>query len=239
MSKFTGKVFIRGRIVAKTGLHIGGSKTTLDIGAVDLNVIKTAEGLPFIPGSSLKGKLRSILAREEGSERVEDDSVIIKRIFGSAKDKVSGDSARLIVRDAFIAGDAREGDEGLCTETKWENTIDRTTGAARHPRQVERVLAGTEFDFEMVYNIYDDIKEEREWKGDLDAVFRAMHILEDDYLGGQGSRGYGRVCFRNVSVTRKLISDYSGGNQDSPLVLEGGDSVSFISGCHESDSADS
>ncbi|NTU61315.1 MAG: type III-A CRISPR-associated RAMP protein Csm3, partial [Caldiserica bacterium] len=111
MPKLIEKVFISGKIVAETGLHIGGSKTALDIGGVDLNVIKTANGVPFIPGSSLKGKLRTILAREHGSTDVKEDPEIIKEIFGAPNDKSeqgsnpkkeNGIPARLIIRDAFL-----------------------------------------------------------------------------------------------------------------------------------------
>lgn len=123
MHKLIGKAFISGRIVVKTGLHIGGSKTVLDIGGVDLNVIKTPLGIPYIPGSSLKGKLRSILAREEGSlaikrepnmpEDMKVDSERINLLFGRGADKDSEENklpekcllTRLIVRDAFLDPD--------------------------------------------------------------------------------------------------------------------------------------
>lgn len=82
--KLTAKIIIRGRIQAVTGLHIGGSKSSLDIGGVDLNIIKTPHGVPFIPGSSLKGKLRSMLARVEGSPEVQEDPEYILKLFGSS-----------------------------------------------------------------------------------------------------------------------------------------------------------
>ncbi|MDW8466916.1 MAG: type III-A CRISPR-associated RAMP protein Csm3 [Chloroherpetonaceae bacterium] len=101
--KLIKKIFITGIIETVTGLHIGGSKTALDIGGIDLNVIKTARGVPFIPGSSIKGKLRAILAREEGSLDIKQDSAVLQEIFGSANDKTQeGKPARLIVRDAFL-----------------------------------------------------------------------------------------------------------------------------------------
>jgi len=177
MKKLIGKVCLSGKIKTETGLHIGGSKTALDIGGIDLNVIKTAEGVPFIPGSSLKGKLRSILAREYGSvaisrhngvaadEKTDDEIEIIRELFGSAGDKVSGCPSRIIVRDATLDIEFfndPEKNEGIFselemdyTESKWENTIERKTGTAKHPRPVERVPAGAEFDFEIIYNGFD------------------------------------------------------------------------------------
>ena len=215
MHKLIAKYFITGYIVAETGLHIGGSKTALDIGGIDLNVIKDAVGRPFIPGSSLKGKLRSLLAREEGSGDVKNDSELIQTLFGSANDKTNeGTPARLIFRDAhldeahFRAQDAFRDLELEYTEGKWENTINRKTGEA-NPRQLERVPSGARFRFEIVYNAFDDGQKDTH----LDVVRKAMRLLEDDYLGGQGSRGYGKIAFVDVALKQKTIADYEGDNQ--------------------------
>lgn len=215
MHKLISKVIITGKIEAKTGLHIGGSKTSMDIGGIDLNVIKTASGVPFIPGSSLKGKLRSILAREEGSESVSTDGETIMALFGFAGDQNGKESSitRLLVRDAFLDVDDFEmkkknnqfSDLDLpYSEGKWENTINRKTGTAEHPRQLERVPAGTLFSFEIIYNQFDDNKEPVH----LLELKKAIKILEDDYLGGQGSRGYGKVKFAGVTFIRKTVEDY-------------------------------
>jgi CRISPR-associated protein Csm3 len=235
MDKLIEKVFISGTIIAKTGMHIGGSKTALDIGGIDLNVIKNAKGVPYIPGSSIKGKLRSILAREEGSIAVRPDKSIpqgaktdrdckqIVEIFGDANDKAAlGTPSRLIIRDAFLQMDhfnkEKEGSgifselELEYTESKWENTINRLTGTAEHPRQLERVPAGACFNFCFIYNVMDDGKKESHLK----EIIRAMRILEDDYLGGQGSRGYGQIKFENVSIEKKSIDHYKGDNNRVP-----------------------
>ena len=227
MEKLIEKVFISGKIIALTGLHIGGSKTALDIGGIDLNVIKTAKGVPFIPGSSLKGKLRTILAREAGSVAIHPEKNLpeaaktdrnfptIIEIFGDANDKnEKGTSARLIVRDAFLDDDFKNKFSELdleYTEIKWENTINRMTGMA-NPRQLERVPAGAEFSFSFIYNVFDDGKKEEHLK----ELIKAMKILEDDYLGGQGSRGYGQIKFSNVAIEVKTIADYKGDNQRNP-----------------------
>ncbi len=206
--KLKGKYFIKGQIKAITGLHIGGSKTALDIGGIDLNVIKTAEGIPYIPGSSLKGKLRSMLAKEQGSMDVKEDEKNIREIFGfppKQKNKdgeeIPAEQTRLLVRDSFLNNEnkekmeSKEGDfselELDYTEGKWENTIDRKSGTAGNPRQIERVPAGAIFDFEMIYDVYDDDKKE----GHLKEIKKAMRLLQDDYLGGSGSRGYGKIEF--------------------------------------------
>lgn len=217
--KLISKIFISGEIKVLTGLHIGGSKTTLDIGGIDLNVIKTTEGVPYIPGSSLKGKLRTLLAREAGSESVKTDSDVVKEIFGDAptgKDYI-GKKTRLIVRDCGLHDKEailnKEGEfselEYDFTEGKWENTIERKTGTAGNPRQIERVPAGIKFKFEMIYDEFDDNKADIH----LTEIKKAMRLLEDDYLGGSGSRGYGKVKFENVKFEKKTIDKYRTDNK--------------------------
>jgi len=231
--KLTGKYFIKGEILVKTGLHVGGSKTALDIGGIDTNVIKTANGVPYIPGSSLKGKLRSMLAREYGKDDVKNDEPIVKEIFGEApsssgENKKDGKITRLIVRDAFLKNREemlnKEGDfkdlELDYTEGKWENSINRKTGTAGSPRQIERVPAGAIFEFELIYDVYDDKDEnnnELKKVAHIKEIKKAMRLLQDDYLGGSGSRGYGQIKFQNIKTGEKTIENYK---ENSELQLE-------------------
>lgn len=227
--KLLSKIFISGEIVAETGLHIGGSKSSLDIGGVDLNVIKTPGGVPYIPGSSLKGKLRTMLAKIHGSkgvnkrevdaqkgEKSDEDFPVICEIFGhSGEDEGKSVKTRLIVRDAGLNDVAfKETFEGAemdfeYSDIKWENTINRKTGTAQHPRQLERVPAGARFTFEMVYDNYDDGKTDVH----LSDIRMAMRLLEGDYIGGHGSRGYGKIRFENVEFQFKEVSDFMAGNE--------------------------
>ena len=210
--KLVAKIKINGFIVAQTGLHIGGSKTALDIGGIDLNVIKTVEGVPFVPGSSLKGKLRTMLAREAGSMKVSEDRGAILEIFGGGE-RNAPQAGRLIVRDAFLDSThfKKTFDEMELelpwTESKWENTINRKTGTAEHPRQLERVPAGTRFAFEIIYNNMNDNRADQH----LNEIRKAMRLLQDDYLGGQGSRGYGEITFEKMPKTTRKIDDYRAG----------------------------
>ena len=241
-SKLIAKRFIKGRIRLLTGLHIGGPKTALDIGGIDLNVIKTAAGnIPYIPGSSLKGKLRTLLAREVGSITVSEKQLDkdnrgkklsdeayphIVDIFGYPGDSDVTDHlpTRLLVRDAYLCNDpddprgfdnyfeeAELSDD--YTEEKWENTINRRSGTAEHPRQLERVPAGAEFSFELVYNVYEDESLEVH----MTHLRKALLLLEDDYLGGQGSRGYGQIEFVDVSLFEKTIKDYENNAQATEI----------------------
>ena len=239
--KLTSKIFITGEIVLQTGTHIGGSKSALDIGGVDLNVIKSPSGMPFLPGSSLKGKLRSLLARTEGSIAVnrrdlkreergdtgittDEDVPFILQIFGSSGDAndQKGEVTRLLVRDAllddvhFKATFDAETLELSFSEIKWENRINRRTGTAQDPRQLERVPAGAKFNFEMVYDVYEGDNYER----NLEKLLLGMRLLQDDYLGGHGSRGYGKISFENVQFSERSVEAFYAANASEGKVLE-------------------
>ncbi len=198
--KLQGKLKITAKLRLETGLHIGGSNEFAPIGAVDQSVIRdpyTKE--PIIPGSSLKGKIRSLLRRNQGVFSLEEENPVLKRLFGTAE-KQGAASARLQFFDVHMAPDSVTAMEQMDMDTylgeiKFENSIDPLTGEA-NPRQIERVPAGAVFDFQLVYNISDN----KEAKEDLQALADGLHLLTWDYLGGSGSRGYGRVSFSNWQV---------------------------------------
>ena len=194
------KLVIEGTIVLKTGMHIGGSSDFSAIGAVDSPVVRdTLTRLPLIPGSSLKGKMRYLLAKELNNgillNEPNNDQDEILRLFGSSeKDKIR--RARLKFNDIKLSNLAElEAFNVSSTEVKFENTIDRKTSVA-NPRQIERVIAGSKFDFEIFYNL-DDIKEVEK---DFENIKQGFDLLEFDYLGGHGTRGSGRIAFENLSV---------------------------------------
>lgn len=223
--KLLGKVIIKGKIKALTGLAIGGSRVGVDIGGVDNPVIKDAEGKPYIPGSSLKGKLRSLLERAEGKKpnkklgvarihicekKEEYDQCPVCKIFGVPGEEKFSEPTRLIVRDSLLIEESitEEMKKNLdleYTEVKFENVIDRITSAA-NPRQMERVPAGAEFEFEMIYNVFDEKD-----KANLKEFFKSMQLLEDDYLGSSGSRGYGKIKFEEIEVYWNSIKAYEEG----------------------------
>lgn len=195
-----GKLVIEGTIVLKTGMHIGGSSDFSAIGAVDSPVVRdTLTRLPLIPGSSLKGKMRYLLAKELNNgillNEPNNDQDEILRLFGSSeKDKIR--RARLKFNDIKLSNLAElETFNVSSTEVKFENTINRKTAVA-NPRQIERVIAGSKFDFEIFYNL-DDIKEVEK---DFENIKQGFDLLEFDYLGGHGTRGSGRIAFENLSV---------------------------------------
>ena len=222
--KLYGKFFISGTITAKTGLYIGGSNIGLEIGGVDMVVVRDKiTNKPYIPGSSLKGAIRSLLERngkEDGSpyqlkevvgitERDRMKKVMIHicknekdykecpicNVFGIPADQTFETMpTRLIVRDASLNDDVTNlkdnpNTDMPYTELKTEVVIDRLTSKAT-PRQLERIPAGSEFEFEIVCNIYG--KQDVNW---IKQIFVGMDLLEGDFLGGQGSRGSGQIRF--------------------------------------------
>lgn len=200
------KVIIRAVLTVKTGLHIGGSSDYAPIGAVDSIFVRDPlTKQPVIPGSSVKGKMRTLLAktRNEGNlgSLPDNDEKVVLRLFGSAQ-KNHILFSRLQFSDSFVKDTSVKQFSGLDTDTylgevKFENTINRATGVA-NPRQIERVPAGMQFDFQLVYNL-----ENKEESGeDMEVLRDGFRLLQLDYLGGHGSRGYGRVAFSDFSVTR-------------------------------------
>lgn len=199
-----GKIQILGTIELVTGMHIGGSSQFAAIGAVDSPVVRDKKSdKPMIPGSSLKGKLRTLLARLY-SESVmignhNDDPEIVLRLFGSSEKgaDMRMKPSRLIFTDAVVSNMDQLKKEGIhsATEVKFENTINRVTAVA-NPRQIERTIRGTEFPLEIIYNM----DKEDEIIEDFGAIRDGLKLLQYDYIGGHGSRGYGKVKFTNLSA---------------------------------------
>jgi CRISPR-associated protein Csm3 len=214
-------VFIKGDIRVVTGLHIGAAASALNIGGLDNAVVRDPlSDQPYIPGSSLRGKMRSLSEKFQQKEQnwplqqgvsihicKDQDAYAacdVCRIYGILpSEKIAFSPTRLVVRDVFLSDESAEELESArvktdmpYTEVKWEAVIDRVTSAAV-PRQMERVPARSVFDdFEMVYSVYGakDV-------GILWRVIEAMLLLEDDYLGGMGSRGSGKIAFQNIEVS--------------------------------------
>jgi len=206
---------VRGKIVLKTGLRIGGSDPAVQIGGMDNPIIREpVEGWPYIPGSSLKGKMSSLLELGSGAAgeaygkpyrdpNGPQEYQFLVRIFGApAGEQTDVGPGRLIVRDAMLTDRGRKLLEELrqrtgllYAEEKAENTINRITGEAT-PRSVERVPAGTEFELDLVYRVFDINGDRGQADEDnFKYVLQGLKLIEMDTLGGSGSRGYGKVEF--------------------------------------------
>ena len=215
--KLTNIVEIKAKLVLQTGLHIGAGDSEMHIGGIDNSVIKhPLTQSPYIPGSSLKGKIRTLLEWRSGA--VQNNPLTLKdvsknpeevknilRLFGISGDTKNSEQevaeigvSRLAFWDCALNEDwekAIRDDNQLLTEAKSENTIDRITSTAGNPRQTERVPAGAEFDFKLTLRKFEGDKPEL-----LDLVLKGLKLLELDSLGGSGSRGYGKVKFTELTV---------------------------------------
>lgn len=193
-----GKIIISCSLVVRTGMHIGTSSAFSAIGAVDSPVVRDpVTGLPIVPGSSLKGKLRTLIARSlcgdiQNMPIFDNDDPKVKRLFGSAKPV---QASRLQFADCFVENAERMHRVGI-TEVKAENGINRADGVA-NPRFIERVSPGTSFQVRIVYDIADS----SQVMEDMALLVKGMKLLQMDYLGGHGSRGSGRVSLRDFAVT--------------------------------------
>jgi CRISPR type III-A/MTUBE-associated RAMP protein Csm3 len=244
--KLIGKLILEGELVCETGLHIGAGKGSLEIGGADNPVVKDAFGRPYVPGSSLRGRLRSLLEQALGlavpselvylsrrrgqevrihqSDRPDDEICLLfgrnpgrmERVSGEALESRSASPARLTVYDAPLILDSitpqmRENLDDELTEVKSENAVDRITSQA-NPRTLERVPAGARFQVRMVLDIL--CEEDREL---LARLVEGLRLLEDDSLGGGGSRGSGRVRFANLNLSWRGRSFYSNGGPEQQL----------------------
>lgn len=241
MKKLIKKIQLNYQIEIITGIHVGGSKESVEIGGIDIPVIKMIakddQYIPYIPGSSIKGKMRCLLEQIAGSSEIgggtktkndqgktvdfeykdkpEDVRKIID-LFGFAND---GKPSRLIVRDAYLDKDdakrLKENDflDMPYTEGKWENTIKRIEGTADNPRQIERVPAGVHFNVEFVINVWDD---DPKGTKSIALLEKGIEALENDYLGGSGSRGYGQVKFHKTKETEVSFEKYFE-NENQPV----------------------
>lgn len=249
--KLIGKLILEGDLTCETGLHIGAGKGSLEIGGADNPVVKDAFGRPYIPGSSLRGKLRSLLENATGlttpnelvyisrrkgqevrihqSDRPDDEICIlfgrnpgrVDRVQGEAMEARSATPSRLTVYDAPLEMDSitqqmRENLDDEITEVKSENAVDRITSQA-NPRTLERVPSGARFRFRMVIDILCDPDKEL-----VPRVIEGLRLLEDDALGGGGSRGSGRVKLSNLRLAWRSREFYARGGDEAEL-LTGGD----------------
>ena len=217
--KLTNIVEIKAKLVLETGLHIGAGDSEMHIGGIDNSVIKhPITQSPYIPGSSLKGKIRTLLEWRSGEVKKpplslddlkeaknKEEVKNILRLFGISGDTKNTDDivkeigvSRLAFWDCALDLDWEKtirDDNQLLTEAKSENTIDRITSTAGNPRQTERVPAGAEFDFKLMLRQFEGDKPEL-----LELVLKGLKLLELDSLGGSGSRGYGKVKFTKLTV---------------------------------------
>ncbi len=221
---------IQGLIELVSGLHIGSGNAEMHIGGTDNPVIKNpVTGEPYIPGSSLKGKMRSLMEWRAGVVGIADGKPLgfkhlpklsgaaakegraILKLFGGAPEGTGKDDklvaeigpTRLAFWDCALEPSwvaEMQGKNLLLTETKMENMIDRIAGVAEHPRNTERVPASARFEFRLTLKVVDG--EEL-----LDDLLRGLRLLELTGIGGSGSRGYGKLRFTHLTLDGESLMD--------------------------------
>jgi CRISPR-associated protein Csm3 len=244
--KLIGKLILEGEMHCETGLHVGAGKGSLEIGGADNPVIKDAHGRPYVPGSTLRGRIRALLEQATGmavpaelvfiskrkgqevrihqSDRPDDEICVLfgrspgrmEKVGGGDIDSNNATPSRLSVFDAplvpeSITAQMRETLDDELTEVKSENAIDRITSQA-NPRTLERVPAGARFRVRMVLDLM--CPEDAALPG---LVVQGLRLLEDDALGGGGSRGSGRVSFDNLKLTWRGRDYYASGAAEREL----------------------
>lgn len=250
------KILFEGTITCLTGLHIGGVESGIDVGGIDKYVIRNPlNNSPYIPGSSLKGKIRALIEyayashdllkkASEGRIATVVQQESVKNLFGMAiignnQDKtqaqeqgLQGKPSKVLFRDAVMSAAEIKRLEGLFsnglkfTERKAENTLKRLTAAAT-PRQIERVPAGTVFDFSMVVNVDEE---------NLSTIIEQLEMLETGYkllemdgLGGMVSRGYGQVRIEWMTAPKPKKEDSNDTNKTSATTKDDAKPVPGIS----------
>ncbi len=244
--KLIGKLILEGELTCETGLHVGAGKGSLEIGGSDNPVVKDAFGRPYVPGSTLRGRIRALLEQASGlavpselvylsrrkgqevrihqSDRPDDEICLLfgrnpgrmERVQGETLDSSQATPARLTVCDAPLVAESitpqmRENLDDELTEVKSENAIDRITSQA-NPRTMERVPAGARFQVRLVMDVL--CEEDAPLFG---RVLEGLRLLEDDALGGGGSRGSGRVSFSNLRLTWRGRSYYAAGAAEKEI----------------------
>src|SRR6478609_976301 len=244
--KLIGKLILEGEMHCETGLHVGAGKGSLEIGGSDNPVVKDAFGRPYVPGSSLRGKIRSLLEQSSGlavpselvylskrkgqevrihqSDRPDDEVCLLfgrsagrmEKVIGDTVETASATPARLTFYDAPLLVDSitsqmRENLDDELTEVKSENAVDRITSQA-NPRTLERVPAGAKFSFRIVLDVLCD-----EDAPLFMRVLEGLRLLEDDALGGGGSRGSGRVRFSNLRLVWRGKNYYASGAAEKEI----------------------
>src|SRR5258705_9663459 len=244
--QLVGKLILSGDLHCETGLHIGAGKGSLEIGGADNPVVKDAFGLPHIPGSPLRARIRSLLENALGlttpaelvylskrtgqevrihqSDRPDDEICLLfgrnpgrmERVQGETLETTQATPARLAVFDApldpeSITPQMRENLDDELTEVKSENAIDRITSQA-NPRTLERVPAGARFKTRFVMDVLCE-----EDAPLFLRLLEGLRLLEDDALGGGGSRGSGRVSFSKLRLAWRGRNYYASGAAEKEI----------------------
>jgi CRISPR-associated protein Csm3 len=221
------KIIFRGKIETVSGLHIGGTEAGMEIGGVNSYIVRNpSDNKPYIPGSSIKGKLRSMIELVQGQIGNEKMGQVVNgpcmdpnsngaKLFGNMTkgDELGQRPSRIIVRDCMLQNEHNFKHADLFfAQAKTEVVLDRLTAKAM-PRTIERVPQGAIFGLSIVLNIFEGENE----KELVNLVLQGLRLLQDDYLGGNGSRGYGEIKINLEAVVARDPNYYLTGTGEKNL----------------------
>ncbi len=227
--KLIKKLIISGETIALTGLKIGGTATAMAIGGVDSPVIRNPlNNKPYIPGSSLKGKMRSLIELRDGTignkkmgkvenGPSENPDTNAGKLFGTSSGNEQQRPSRIMVFDGELLNDEKDfiNTDLPYTESKTEVVIDRITSAAM-PRTIERVPAGARFKLHIVLNIFEGDNE----KQLITDTISGLQLVQNDYLGGSGSRGSGQVKFSLHTIKERTAAFYKNDEEEKDYNIQ-------------------
>lgn len=213
--KLTGIYRISGEIRLETGLHIGGDEGVIEIGGNDNPIVRDiTTGNPYIPGSSLKGKMRYLLEWYTGRvskdgkvydgknlSRENENDLLLNVFGGTAGGNGRKGPTRITVKDIFLSEDSEKEVKrmkertGTDTELKTENSINRLDSSA-NPRNLERVPRNLVFDLKINFKVLNIDKKDEIKK----IIKEGLKLVEIEGLGGSVSRGSGQIKFENLKI---------------------------------------
>lgn len=225
---------LTGQIELLTGLHIGGGDADMHIGGIDNPVIKhpvTQE--PYIPGSSIKGKMRSLLEWELGvvshtegkplgykhleklNEDQKEDAKVILKLFGGAPDgKDNAEPVNEIGPTRLAFWDCpldrqwieeMKAKNLLLTEALTEAKMENSIDRIRGVAENPRQTERVPADAKFKFRV--TLREHKDDEDLLDTILKGLRLIEISGLGGSGSRGYGKVRFNNLKCDDESLDD--------------------------------
>ncbi|MBV9688661.1 MAG: CRISPR-associated RAMP protein [Ktedonobacteraceae bacterium] len=224
-----------GKLGMTTGLHIGGGKVTLSY--TDSPVVQTPEGLPFIPGSSFKGTLRSTIEKivaslpadlglhscglpaEEMPPELESCPTAHQKEIADARSKDSKALEKVrkdlcqtcqLFGSPFAASRITVNDLYLIND-EWSGTTQIRDGVAID-RDSETAKSGAKYDFEVVpsttvFRLHLVIENATEQDLQLISIGLSEFVSGFSGVGGFRSRGLGACILKDLQIRYMELTD--------------------------------
>lgn len=202
MNKLVKIISKKGTVKVINKVHVGIGQA-FGIGGIDNAIVRNIyTGDPYIPGSSLKGRMRSGL--EVALGRIDGDGgacacgradCIVCKLFGTRSNAGKCGPGRLVIYDIELSDEFKKKEEVITTLT--HNSINRTTGRAKDGAfmSFEAIESGTILNYRIDIKVFEGDNE----KELCDTVDKCLSYVELSGIGGKVSSGYGKVKFEQTS----------------------------------------